>query len=90
MIMNYFKDKKLRNLIIKVPREHSSMLYFILESNDNLSFYSTLSFEKDALYREITLYCTPEFSEQLDNLLEHFHQRYPIKVLEDKIVTDSL
>lgn len=86
--MIYIEDKKLRNLIVKVPREHSSMLYFILESNDNLAFYSTLPFQKDSLYREVTIHCTPELSEQMDNTINKFKDSYDLEILEDKIIED--
>lgn len=88
--MNYIEDKKLRNLVIKIAREHSSMLYFILESNDNMAFYSTLPFEKNALHREITLHCTPELSSQVDNILDHFGKSYPLEILRDELIIDSL
>lgn len=90
IIMKYIIDKKLRNLVIRLAREHSSMLYFVLESNDNVAFYSTLPFKKNALHREITLHCTPELSGQLDNILDHFGKNYPLEILRDELVIDSL
>lgn len=86
--MNYIQDKKLRNVVLRVLREHSSMFYFIMESNDNLAFYSTLPFPKDALHRDISLHCTPEFSENIDNIIDHFKLKYPLEILEDKIISD--
>ena len=89
-IMTYMEEKKLRNLTVKVAREHSSMFYFILESNDNLAFYSTLAFEKESLFRAINIFCTPELSVELDNMIEHFQQKYSLEILKDEMVKDFL
>jgi len=89
-MMTYIEDRKLRNLIVKVAREHSSMFYFLLESNDNIAFYSTLNFEKDSLFREINIFCTPELTQQLDNMVEHFQQRYSLEILKNELIKDSL
>jgi hypothetical protein len=86
--MTYIQDIKLRNIVIKIATEHSSMFYFHMEANDNLAFYSTLPFASESLFREITVYCTPELSEQLDTFLEHFHKTYPITIISDQIIQD--
>lgn len=86
--MNYMEDKKLRNVVIRLAREHSSMFYFIMESNDNVAFYSTLPFAKDALHRDITVHCTPELSDTMDIILDQFKKKYPLEVLQDELVND--
>jgi hypothetical protein len=87
--MNYQVDKKLRNVIVRVPTEYSSMFYFIMESNDNVAFYSTLKFAPDSLYRDITVYCTPELSENLDQIIQHFQTKYPLTITHDELVDDQ-
>lgn len=86
--MDYIKSKNLRNLLVKLAKEHSSFLYFILEANDNIVFYSTLSCPKDSLTREVDIFCAPELSLELDNIIHHFQTRYPLEVIRDEVVSD--
>ena len=87
--MTYIENKKLRNVIIRVATEHSSMFYFIMESNDNVAFYSTLPFAKNSLYRDITIYCTPELSHTMDQIIEHFQKKYSVEIIQDQIILDQ-
>lgn len=87
--MNYHEDKKLRNVIVRVPTEYSSMFYFIMEANDNIAFYSTLEFEPNSLFRDITVYCTPELSDYLDGIIRHFQTKYSLTIISDEFIDDQ-
>lgn len=58
-----------------MPKAYSSFVYFILESNENISFYSTEPAKIGQVNRTVTLYCTPELEPEVKNSLDHFIKR---------------
>ncbi len=74
-------DQELTQYTIRVTKKDSSMLYFILEANENIAFYSTLEGNKADGYRDIQINCHISLKQQLDNILEHFSKKYPIEYL---------
>ncbi len=85
----YKETKELRQVTIRVKKEHSSFFYFTMEANDNIAFYSTLPGEKSSLVRDIKITLTPELSEHMDGIFNHFKNRYPLEILEDIVIIDS-
>ena len=75
-------DQELTQYTIRVAKKDSSMLYFILEANENIAFYSTLKGNKAEGYRDIQINCHNSLKEQLDNILGHFSKKYPIQYLD--------
>jgi len=87
---NYEKTKTLRQIIIRLEKSHSSFFYFTMEANDNIAFYSTLPGDKQSNIRDIKITVTPEFSAHMDQIFTHFQTRYPIEIIEDSLIKDSL
>lgn len=86
----YISSKKLRQVTIRLQKEHSSFFYFTMEANDNIAFYSTLPGERNSSVRDILITLTPELSKTMDQIFEHFKTRYPLEILKDEIIIDSL
>lgn len=69
------------NIIIRVPKKESAFVYFQLEANENLCFYSTLPSPGSATHRDISISCTSGLREEVERLLS---------VLGDKCSMDIL
>ncbi len=89
-IETFITTKKLRQIVISLEKAHSSFFYFTMEANDNIAFYSTLPGEKSSGIRQVKITVTPELSKQMDQIFEHFKLRYPLEIVSDEIITDSL
>lgn len=66
----------LKELTIRTSKENTSFIYFTLEANENLCFYSTLDYEKGAPLRDIQINCHPSTYPQLKSVLQHLQQNY--------------
>jgi hypothetical protein len=55
--------------IIRVRREDSAFVYFILESYEGITSYSTLGFRKEDSFRDLELRIPPDFVDEVDELL---------------------
>lgn len=66
---------------LKTSKADSAFLYFVLESNEGLCFYSTLDESLGHQYRLIKINYTPEFETQVTNLIDHCNKSIEIEVL---------
>ena len=55
---------------IRVRKEDSAFVYFILESYEGITSYSTLGFKRGDLFRDLELRVPPDFKEEVDSLLK--------------------
>jgi hypothetical protein len=55
---------------IRVKKEDSVFVYFILESHEGLTSYSTLDYPVGALYRDLELRMSPDFVTEVDEVLQ--------------------
>lgn len=55
---------------IRVKKEDSAFVYFILESYEGITSYSTLDFKPGDAYRDLELRIAPDFQIQVSHLLE--------------------
>lgn len=85
----YIETKTLNKIVLRMDKSYSSFLYFTLESNENISFYSTLAFEKGQKFRDIVIYTTPELYPHLQHVLEYSMKRAEIEVIESCQIIDS-
>jgi hypothetical protein len=86
----YIQTKTLRQVVIRLKKAHSSFFYFTMEANDNIAFYSTLPGDKSSDIRDVKITITPELSTHMDQIFDHFKERYPLEVLTDEYIIDSL
>ena len=85
----YIESKKLRRVVIRLQKAHSSFFYFIMESNDNIAFYSTLKESSDREHRDVQVTVTPELSNALNSIINHFETRYPVEFISDVIIDED-
>lgn len=81
-------SSQLRRLRIRTPKEDASFIYFTLESNEGLAFYSTLEDSIRGPYRDIELYSPMSLASEFQNLLDHLKSSVSYDILEDVIVED--
>jgi hypothetical protein len=57
---------------IRVKKEDSAFVYFILESYEGIASYSTLDFKVGDPYRDLELRIPADFLNEVDDLLKQF------------------
>lgn len=55
---------------IRVRKEDSAFVYFILESYEGITSYSTLNFQVGDAYRDLELRIAPDFEPEVIELLK--------------------
>lgn len=79
-------NNQLVHTIIRVPKEESAFVYFTLESNEGLSFYSTLQDSLGEGFRDIAIKTHVSLEAELDHLIETLGLEIPIEIrLREKI-----
>ncbi len=56
--------------VIRVKKEESAYVYFILESYEGITSYSTLDFKPTDTYRDLELRIPPDFFNEVEELLK--------------------
>jgi hypothetical protein len=66
VVPQYSQRKKIR-----VKKEDSAFVYFILESYEGITSYSTLDFNQGDLHRDLELRIPKDFVPEVEDLLRH-------------------
>ena len=74
---------KFYQVIIRLPKEDSVFLYFTLEANEGICFYSTLAYEKGTTHRDIEMMGSPELYISLKNILESLKDKISFEIIKD-------
>jgi hypothetical protein len=85
----YAQTKKLYRWEIRTSKNDSAFIYFTLESNEGLCFYSTLDQSLGTPYRDLEIYCPIEWRENVQNLLDHICTTTPFQVLAEDTIMDT-
>lgn len=80
---------ELYHLIIRVSKEESSFVYFILEANEGLAFYSTLDHTEGDAHRDVDISTSISFRQDLDYLINKLQQSFSIQILTQEIISDQ-
>ena len=77
--MNTFlKNRQLFQTVIRIAKEDSVFTYFILESNENLCFYSTVEESLSQPYRDLVITSAVEFKSEIERLLQRLSKEFQI------------
>ena len=74
---------KIYTIVIRVNKKDSSFVYFTLESNEGLCFYSTLKHEKESPYREIEINLTKSLLKEFLTVFHFLTGSIDIEILKD-------
>ncbi len=70
------------HFIIRVSKSDSAFVYFQLEANEGLCFYSTLDHEEGQAYRDLDIRGAYEFQDEVSRLLEFLGQSINVEWLK--------
>ncbi|MFI5391625.1 MAG: hypothetical protein ACHQYQ_09710 [Bacteriovoracales bacterium] len=79
---------ELFHLVVKVPKEHSSFLYFQLEASEGIGFYSTIDFEVGEAYRQIDIKGDLKLKSEMMTLLLGLKEKTSLDILIDERIVD--
>lgn len=86
----YKETQQLLRTVLRTSKYDSMFLYFILESNEGLCYFSTLESSLGTSYRDIDIHCSIELKQTLLKVLEHIGKSIEFEVLLEETVKDSL
>ncbi|MBF0359976.1 MAG: hypothetical protein HQK49_03150 [Oligoflexia bacterium] len=90
MIRSYQNTKELFHVNLRVTKKDSVYLYFLLESQEGICFYSTINESiSDPLFREIEIYSTIEYMDDVNNLITNLKNEIDIETLFSRVVIDN-
>ena len=76
--------EQIHTIVIRVPKKDSSYVYFTLESNEGLCFYSTLEHQKESPFRDIEINLTNSLRNEFLTVFSFLDKHIDINILEDK------
>lgn len=74
---------QIHTIIIRVPKKDSSYVYFTLEANEGLCFYSTLKHQKESPFRDIEIKLTNSLTNEFLTVFKFLSDNIEVTVLED-------
>lgn len=80
---------QLIHTVIRVPKEESAFVYFTLEANEGLSFYSTLEESLGEGYRDIVIKSHESLEPEFDHLIEELKKEVPMQILVREKIDDK-
>ena len=81
---------KLFHIIVRLPKEDSAFLYFLLESHEGLAFYSTLPHEIGQAYRDIDMKGPIGLIDPVSHLVEQFRMDCPkAEIIKKDVIIDE-
>ena len=72
---------QLKILIIEVSKSDSSFVYFTLEANEGLCFYSTLKHEEGDITRKIEISYTKSLENEFLTVFKYLKEKLPITII---------
>jgi len=81
--------RKIRRLIIRVPKDKANFVYYLLESHEGLLFHTTLDNDKQLGYRDIEMNGCLSLTNEINHLLEEMKTLANIEILSDQKIKDT-
>ena len=88
--MKYQNDHLLYQTLIRTSNQDSVLIYYVLEAQENLCFYSTLDFKQHQSYRDVEIKCTIEMKDELQQVLNGLKKDITLEKLSDRQIRDDL
>ena len=89
MSQPYLQSNKLYYVKIRVLKDDAYFVYFTLEANEGLCYYSTADESLKGMYRDIDVKCPIEAKENLKSLISRLQTELRLDVLSEELITDS-
>jgi hypothetical protein len=75
---------QIHTIIIRVPKKDSSYVYFTLEANEGLCFYSTLEHQNQSDVRDIQIKLTKSLLNEFLTVYKFLCRNIEVSILEDQ------
>jgi HPt (histidine-containing phosphotransfer) domain-containing protein len=85
----YQETKELYYCRLRVPKDEAYFLYFTLEANEGMAYYSTLEDSLSGQYRDIDLRAPIEWKENLLALINRLQKEIRLDIVEENTISDS-
>lgn len=82
------ENSKLRHLILRVSKDQAAFLYFQLEANEGLAFYSTLDQSLQEAFRDIELFSPMLLEPELNHFLTAIQKEVELIFILDEVIND--
>lgn len=82
-------ERRLRHLILRVAKDQAAFLYFQLEANEGLAFYSTLDVSLREAYRDIELFSPESLNDEINHFLKAMESQVSPLIVLDEMIEDS-
>lgn len=82
-------SNQLYHHVIRVSKEDSAFVYFQLESNEGLGFFSTLNSSMGEPFRDIEIFSPISLTKEVDHFLSYLGTKIAIQYREKDIVDDK-
>ncbi len=82
-------SNQLIHKIIRLPRDEAAFMYFQLESNEGLCFYSTLDQSLKEPYRDIEVFGHISLRKEIEHFFEYLSRSVNLEVILDEVTEDS-
>jgi len=89
MVHNFNNSKELYYCRVRVPKDEAYFVYFTLESNEGLCYYSTVDESLKGQYRDIDLKCSIELRSSLEALLNSLQAKIRLDIIQSEVIKDS-
>ena len=83
------KKNQLIRKIIRLPKDEAAFLYFQLESNEGLCFYSTLDQSLKEPYRDIEIFGQISLKSEITHFFAVMEKKLNVEVVLDEVLDDS-
>ena len=75
--------EKILQIVIEVDKKDSSFVYFTLEANEGLCFYSTLPHKDGDLTRKIDINLTESLKNEFLTVFNYLKSKLTINIIQD-------
>ena len=82
-------SEKLNHYIIRVSKEDSAFVYFQLESNEGLAFYSTLKSSLKEPFRDIEIFSPLSLNQEITHFIDYIGQALRLEIRSHHIIEDA-
>lgn len=88
--MSERSNQVLLHTVLKSAKNDSSFIYFTLESNEGIAFYSTLEHVLGDQHRLIECYTPIELRAEFENIVQSLKEKISLEILSQQEIIDSL
>ena len=79
---------QLVHMVIRVAKQDSAFIYFILEASEGLFFYSTLKHSLAQKHRDVDIKGSISLIDEIKSTMNQIKNQYPLEIISHNIIDD--